>query len=85
MKLETTKSYENDNTELTMFLESDKNNNYQVIKHIKSKNSDYENIVRYSLDTFLAEHKLSERLIQESLVEDSKFFKQVLNLKASKL
>ena len=85
MRLEATTSYENDRTKLTVYMESDKEGNYQFIKHIESKGSDKEIVVRYSLDTFLAEQKVIDRFIKESLVQDRKFFKQVLNLKVSKL
>ena len=85
MKLETTTSYENDRTKLTIFLESDENNNYQFIKHIESKDSDSESVVRYSLETFMAEYKLIEKFIQTNLVHDRKFFKQVLTLKTKQL
>lgn len=86
MRFETQTQYENDNTVVTVIAEKDKDNKYQFIKHIKSKlTEEKEIVVRYSLETFLAEHKIIEQLIQTSLIEDRHFYKQVLNLKVSKL
>ena len=77
-------SYENEKSKVTVYMESDTDGSYHFLKHIEEKGSDNEQIIRYSLEMFMAEYYLIEKFIKGNLVEDRKFFKQVMNLKANK-
>ena len=84
MRVEDLTSYENDKSKVTVFMETDTDGRYHFLKHIEEKGSDNEQLIRYSLEVFLAEYYLIEKFIKDNLVEDRKFFKQVMNLKASR-
>ena len=84
MQIEDLTSYENDKSKVTVFMEADTDGNYHFLKHIEEKGSDNEQLIRYSLEMFMAEYYLIEKFIKDNLVNDRKFFKQVLNLKASR-
>ena len=84
MKVEDLTSYENDKSKITVFMETDTDGSYHFLKHIEEKESDNEHLIRYSLEMFMAEYYLIEKFIKSNLVEDRKFFKQVINLKASR-
>ena len=84
MKVEDLTSYENDKSKITVFMETDTDGSYHFLKHIEEKGSDNEHLIRYSLEMFMAEYYLIEKFIKSNLVEDRKFFKQVINLKASR-
>ena len=77
-------SYENDKSKLTVYMESDTDGSYHFLKHIEEKGSDNEQIIRYSLEMFMAEYYMIEKFIKGNLVEDRKFFKQVMNLKTNR-
>ena len=77
-------SYENDKSKVTVYMESDTDGSYHFLKHIEEKGSDNEQIIRYSLEMFMAEYYLIEKFIKGNLVEDRKFFKQVMNLKTNR-
>ena len=77
-------SYENEKSKVTVYMESDTDGSYHFLKHIEEKGSDNEQIIRYSLEMFMAEYYLIEKFIKGNLIEDRKFFKQVMNLKANK-
>ena len=77
-------SYENDKSKVTVYMESDTDGSYHFLKHIEEKGSDNEQIIRYSLEMFMAEYYLIEKFIKGNLIEDRKFFKQVMNLKANR-
>ena len=77
-------SYENDKSKVTVFMETDTDGSYHFLKHIEEKESDNEQLIRYSLEMFMAEYYLIEKFIKDNLVNDRKFFKQVMNLKASR-
>ena len=85
MTLQDVTKYENDKSIITVYMESDKDNNYHFLKHIEEKESGTENLIRYSLETFMAEYKMIQKFVENNLVQDRKFFKQVLNLKAKQL
>ena len=82
MRVEDLTSYENDKSKLTVYMESDTDGSYHFLKHIEEKGSDNEQIIRYSLEMFMAEYYLIEKFIKGNLIEDRKFFKQVMNLKS---
>mgnify|MGYP003676330972 FL=1 len=84
MKVEDLTSYENNKSKLTVYMESDTDGSYHFLKHIEEKGSDNEQIIRYSLEMFMAEYYLIEKFIKGNLIEDRKFFKQVMNLKANR-
>ena len=84
MRVEDLTSYENDKSKVTVFMETDTDGSYHFLKHIEEKESDNEQLIRYSLEMFMAEYYLIEKFIKDNLVEDRKFFKQVINLKASR-
>ena len=77
-------SYENDKSKLTVYMESDTDGSYHFLKHIEEKGSDNEQIIRYSLEMFMAEYYLIEKFIKGNLIEDRKFFKQVMQLKTNR-
>lgn len=83
MRVEDLTSYENDKSKVTVYMESDTDGSYHFLKHIEEKGSDNEQIIRYSLEMFLSEYYMIEKFIKANLVEDRKFFKQVMQLKAS--
>ena len=76
MRIEDVTSYENDKSKVTVFMETDTDGSYHFLKHIEEKGSDNEQLIRYSLEMFLAEYYLIEKFIKDNLVEDRKFFKQ---------
>ena len=84
MKVEDLTSYENNKSKLTVYMESDTDGSYHFLKHIEEKGSDNEQIIRYSLEMFMAEYYMIEKFIKGNLVEDRKFFKQVMQLKADR-
>jgi hypothetical protein len=84
MRVEDLTSYENDKSKVTVYMESDTDGSYHFLKHIEEKGSDNEQIIRYSLEMFMAEYYLIEKFIKGNLVEDRKFFKQVMNLKTNR-
>tara|TARA_R110000764_G_scaffold146394_1_gene234175 strand:+ start:79 stop:345 length:267 start_codon:yes stop_codon:yes gene_type:complete len=84
MRVEDLTSYENDKSKLTVYMESDTDGSYHFLKHIEEKGSDNEQIIRYSLEMFMAEYYLIEKFIKGNLIEDRKFFKQVMQLKADR-
>lgn len=84
MRVEDLTSYENDKSKVTVFMETDTDGSYHFLKHIEEKESDNEQLIRYSLEMFMAEYYLIEKFIKDNLVNDRKFFKQVMNLKASR-
>ena len=84
MRVEDLTSYENDKSKVTVYMESDTDGSYHFLKHIEEKGSDNEQIIRYSLEMFLAEYYMIEKFIKGNLVEDRKFFKQVMNLKTNR-
>ena len=77
-------SYENDKSKVTVYMESDTDGSYHFLKHIEEKGSDNEQIIRYSLEMFMAEYYLIEKFIKGNLIEDRKFFKQVMQLKTNR-
>ncbi|MDB0059611.1 hypothetical protein N9F18_00480 [bacterium] len=77
-------SYENEKSKVTVYMESDTDGSYHFLKHIEEKGSDNEQIIRYSLEMFMAEYYLIEKFIKDNLVEDRKFFKQVMQLKTNR-
>ena len=84
MRVEDLTSYENDKSKVTVYMESDTDGSYHFLKHIEEKGSDNEQIIRYSLEMFLSEYYMIEKFIKANLVEDRKFFKQVMNLKTNR-
>ena len=84
MRVEDLTSYENEKSKVTVYMESDTDGSYHFLKHIEEKGSDNEQIIRYSLEMFMAEYYLIEKFIKGNLVEDRKFFKQVMNLKTNR-
>jgi len=84
MRVEDITSYENEKSKVTIFMESDTDGSYHFLKHIEEKGSDNEQIIRYSLPMFMAEYYMVEKFIKGNLVQDRKFFKQVMNLKANR-
>ena len=84
MRVEDLTSYENDKSKVTVYMESDTDGSYHFLKHIEEKGSDNEQIIRYSLEMFMAEYYLIEKFIKGNLVEDRRFFKQVMNLKTNR-
>jgi len=77
-------SYENDKSKVTVFMETDTDGSYHFLKHVQDKKTEDGQVIRYSLEMFMAEYYLIEKFIKDNLVEDRKFFKQVMNLKASR-
>ena len=84
MRVEDIISYENEKSKVTLYMESDTDGSYHFLKHIEEKGSDSEQIIRYSLEMFMAEFYMTEKFIKGNLVQDRKFFKQVMNLKANR-
>ena len=84
MRVEDLTSYENDKSKVTVFMETDTDGSYHFLKHVQDKKAEDGQIIRYSLEMFMAEYYLIEKFIKDNLVEDRKFFKQVMNLKASR-
>lgn len=84
MRVEDITSYENEKSKVTVYMESDTDGSYHFLKHIEEKGSDNEQMIRYSLEMFMAEYYMIEKFIKGNLVEDRKFFKQVMNLKANR-
>lgn len=84
MRVEDLTSYENEKSKVTVYMESDTDGSYHFLKHIEEKGSDNEQIIRYSLEVFLAEYYLIEKFIKHNLVQDRKFFKQVMQLKSDR-
>tara|TARA_R100000541_G_scaffold27035_1_gene36368 strand:- start:212 stop:472 length:261 start_codon:yes stop_codon:yes gene_type:complete len=84
MRVEDLTSYQNDKSKITVYMESDTDGSYHFLKHIEEKGSDNEQLIRYSLEMFLAEYYMIEKFIKSNLVADRKFFKQVVNLKANR-
>ena len=84
MRVEDLTSYENDKSKVTVYMERDTDGSYHFLKHIEEKGSDNEQIIRYSLEMFMAEYYMIEKFIKGNLVEDRKFFKQVMNLKTNR-
>ena len=84
MRVEDLTSYENEKSKVTVYMESDTDGSYHFLKHIEEKGSDNEQIIRYSLEMFMAEYYMIEKFIKGNLVEDRKFFKQVMNLKTNR-
>lgn len=84
MRIEDLTSYENNKSKVTVFMQVDKSGDYYFLKHIEDKVNNTEKILEYSLEMFMAEYYLIENFIKGNLVKDRKFFKQVLNLKASR-
>lgn len=84
MQIEDLTSYENDKSKVTVFMETDTDGSYHFLKHVQDKKSEDGQVIRYSLEMFMAEYYLIEKFIKDNLVNDRKFFKQVMNLKASR-
>ena len=84
MQVEDLTSYENDKSKVTVFMEADTDGSYHFLKHVQDKKSEDGQVIRYSLEMFMAEYYLIEKFIKDNLVNDRKFFKQVMNLKASR-
>jgi hypothetical protein len=84
MRVEDLTSYENDKSKVTVFMETDTDGSYHFLKHIEEKGSDNEQLIRYSLEMFMAEYYLIEKFIKDNLVEDRKFFKSVMKLKVNR-
>ena len=84
MRVEDLTSYQNDKSKITVYMESDTDGSYHFLKHIEEKGSDNEQLIRYSLEMFLAEYYMIEKFIKSNLVADRKLFKQVVNLKANR-
>tara|TARA_R100000541_G_scaffold10400_1_gene18250 strand:+ start:152 stop:412 length:261 start_codon:yes stop_codon:yes gene_type:complete len=84
MRVEDLTSYQNDKSKVTVYMESDTDGSYHFLKHIEEKGSDNEQLIRYSLEMFMAEYYMIEKFIKGNLVEDRKFFKQVMQLKANR-
>ena len=84
MRVEDLTSYQNDKSKITVYMESDTDGSYHFLKHIEEKGSDNEQLIRYSLEMFMAEYYMIEKFIKGNLVEDRKFFKQVMQLKANR-
>ena len=84
MRVEDLTSFENDQSKVTVYMESDTDGSYHFLKHIEEKGSDNEQLIRYSLEMFMAEYYMIEKFIKGNLVEDRKFFKQVMQLKANR-
>ena len=61
MILQDVTKYENDKSIITVYMESDKDDNYHFLKHIEEKESGTENLIRYSLETFMAEYKMIQK------------------------
>ena len=85
MQIEDVTSYENSKSKITIFMEKDlQDGSYHFLKHIQEKDSDNEQLLRYSLEMFMAEHYKTLEFIKSNLAKDRDFFKQVINLKTSK-
>ena len=84
MRREDVTSYETDNSRVTVFMETDSDGSYHFLKNVQDKKYEDVHVIRYSLEMFMAEYYLIEKFIKDNLVEDRKFFKQVMNLKASR-
>ena len=68
MRVEDLTSYENDKSKVTVFMETDTDGSYHFLKHIQEKGSDNEQLIRYSLEMFMAEYYLIEKFIKDNLV-----------------
>ena len=85
MQIEDVTSYENSKSKITIFMEKDlKDKSIHFLKHIQEKDTDNEQIIRYSLEMFMAEHYKTLEFIKSNLVKDRDFFKQVIELKTNK-
>jgi tripartite-type tricarboxylate transporter receptor subunit TctC len=85
MQIEDVTSYENSKSKITIFMEKDlKDKSIHFLKHIQEKDTDNEQLIRYSLEMFMAEHYKTLEFIKSNLAKDGDFFKQVINLKTSK-
>jgi hypothetical protein len=85
MQIEDVTSYENSKSKITIFMEKDlQDGSYHFLKHIQEKGTDNEQIIRYSLEMFMAEHYKTLEFIKSNLAKDRDFFKQVIKLKTSK-
>ena len=57
MQIEDVTSYENSKSKITIFMEKDlKDKSIHFLKHIQEKGTDNEQLIRYSLEMFMAEH-----------------------------
>jgi hypothetical protein len=82
MRAEDVTSYENEKSKITIFMEKDlQDGSYHFLKHIQEKDSDNEQLLRYSLEMFMAEHYKTLDFIKNNLVKDKDFFKSVMKLK----
>ena len=85
MQIEDVTSYENSKSKITIFMEKDlKDKSIHFLKHIQEKDTDNEQLIRYSLEMFMAEHYKTLEFIKSNLAKDRDFFKQVINLKTNK-
>jgi|TARA_B110000977_G_C10847325_1_gene404421 phage terminase large subunit-like protein len=82
IKVEDLTVYENEKSKITVYMGTHTDGNYYFDKHIQDKNSNDEQLIRYTLETFLAEYYLIQKFIKGNLVQDRKFFKQVMKLKS---
>jgi len=85
MEFQDVTSYEDDESIITIYMEANKDKNYYFFKHIEDKTTGIEEVRRQSLKSFLLEFYLIEKFIKGNLVKDREFFKQVMNIKTSKL
>ena len=84
MQIEDVTSYENSKSKITIFMEKDlKDNSIHFLKHIQEKDTDNEQLIRYSLEMFMAEHYKTLEFIKSNLAKDRDFFKQVIQLKVN--
>ena len=85
MRIEDVTSYENSKSKITIFMEKDlKDNSIHFLKHIEEKGTDNEQLIRYSLEMFMAEHYKTLEFIKSNLSKDRDFFKQVIDLKSNR-
>ena len=85
MQIEDVTSYENSKSKITIFMEKDlKDKSIHFLKHIQEKDTDNEQLIRYSLEMFMAEHYKTLEFIKSNLAKDKDFFKQVIKLKTNK-
>jgi len=85
MQIEDVTSYENSKSKITIFMEKDlKDKSIHFLKHIQEKGTDNEQLIRYSLEMFMAEHYKTLEFIKSNLAKDKDFFKQVIKLKTNK-
>ena len=85
MRVEDLTSYENSKSKITIFMEKDlKDKSIHFLKHIQEKGTDNEQLIRYSLEMFMAEHYKTLEFIKSNLAKDRDFFKSVMQLKADR-